>query len=116
MPFSALPRPPYWTTVFVSKRRDADHAGYQAASDLLGQLSAAQDGFLGIESARGPDGFGITVSYWDSLRAIKNWKRQADHKLAQENGAAWYEHYEVRIAEVKYAYSLGDHGPGPADI
>jgi heme-degrading monooxygenase HmoA len=32
-------------------------------------------GYLGLESARGPDGVGITVFYWTSEDAIANWKR-----------------------------------------
>ncbi|MFV0540237.1 MAG: antibiotic biosynthesis monooxygenase family protein [Aestuariibaculum sp.] len=32
------------------------------------------------ESAR--ETIGITVSYWESLDAIKNWKQQTDHLVA----------------------------------
>ncbi len=36
-------------------------------------LVADQDGFLGMDSARGEDGVGITVCYRESLEAIEAW-------------------------------------------
>jgi heme-degrading monooxygenase HmoA len=34
---------------------------------------------------------GITVSYWKSLEAIKSWKENSAHKIAQEKGKQeWY--------------------------
>lgn len=69
------------------------------------ELAAGQRGFLGIESARGADGFGITVSYWDSMESILSWRAQVEHRAAQERGKAlWYEHYEIRIAKVERSY------------
>lgn len=69
------------------------------------ELAAQQPGFLGAESARGNDGFGITVSYWSSTEAISAWKANAEHLAAQEMGKReWYEHYELRIAKVERAY------------
>jgi heme-degrading monooxygenase HmoA len=72
----------------------------------MAELAAGQPGFLGIESARGADGFGITVSYWASEEAIANWKAHAEHLVAQEMGKrTWYAHYELRVAKVERAYS-----------
>ncbi|MFC3396019.1 antibiotic biosynthesis monooxygenase family protein [Brenneria rubrifaciens] len=69
------------------------------------ELAMQQPGYLGAESARDSQGFSITVSYWDSLEAIKRWKNHAEHRIAQEFGIAeWYKHYELRISEVQYAY------------
>lgn len=39
-----------------------------------------------MESVRGADGFGITVSYWDSQAAIRAWSRHAEHRDAQARG------------------------------
>jgi heme-degrading monooxygenase HmoA len=75
------------------------------------ELASRQPGFLGVESSRGADGLGITVSYWASLDAIAAWKAQGEHRIAQGNGhRKWYEHFETRIARVERAYS----GPGKA--
>lgn len=103
-PFACLPDPPYYSVVFASQRSAGDH-GYGAMADRMVELAAQQPGFLGIESARGPDGFGITVSYWQSLESIAIWKAQAEHGIAQAMGhATWYQHYELRIARVERAY------------
>lgn len=103
--FAKLPSPPYFAVIFSSRRTDGDN-GYSQTADRMVALAADQPGFLGVESVRGADGFGITVSYWESVEAISRWRAHAEHRLAQENGkAAWYEHYEIRIARVERAYA-----------
>jgi heme-degrading monooxygenase HmoA len=68
-------------------------------------LASAQPGFLGVESARGSEGLGITVSYWESEEAIRAWKAHAEHRVVQAAGREiWYEQFEVRIARVERAY------------
>ena len=71
------------------------------------ELAAKQPGFLGIESARGTDGFGITVSYWDSLEAIRSWKDEPSHAEIQARAKnTFYERYEVRVAVVERGYKF----------
>ena len=104
-PFANLPTPPCYAVIFSSQRRDGDDDGYAAAADRMVELAREQPGFLGVESTRGADGFGITVSYWSSPEAIAAWKAHAEHLVAQEKGQrAWYEHYEIRVARVERAY------------
>jgi heme-degrading monooxygenase HmoA len=103
--FAELPKPPYYTVIFSSQRTSVEQ-GYGQMADRMIELAAQQPGYLGVESVRGEDGFGITVSYWQSLDAIKQWRSNAEHRIAQENGKAqWYQHFEVRIAKVERAYS-----------
>lgn len=100
---ASTPEPPYYAVIFTSRRTDVD-AGYGAASDRMVELASAQPGFLGVESARGPDGLGITVSYWESEEAIANWRRHAEHLLAQKRGRdEWYEEFVTRVARVERA-------------
>ncbi len=102
--FSKLPAPPYYAVIFSSRRTEGEN-GYADASDRMAELAATQPGFLGAESARGTDGFGITVSYWDSIESISKWRAHLEHRAAQENGKSiWYEHYEVRISRVERSY------------
>ena len=76
-------------------------------SQRMVELAAKQQGYLGAESVRNADGFGITVSYWQDEASIVAWKRHAEHQVAQETGQTrWYEHYETRVAKVERAYSL----------
>lgn len=99
------PQPPYWAVVFASQRNDADAAAYAEAAARMLQLAAQQPGYLGAESARGEDGFGITVSYWNSEADILAWKHQAEHAATREKGRVdWYTRYAVRVARVERAY------------
>ena len=103
--FAMTPEPPYSAVIFASLRKDGDH-GYGETADRMVELAAQQPGFLGIESVRGEDGFGLTVSYWDSEESIRNWKRNAEHAAARARGRMeWYEHFELRIAKVERAYA-----------
>lgn len=98
------PTPPYYAVIFSSRRTDIDE-GYGAMADRMVELASQQPGFLGVESVRGADGFGITVSYWSSLEAIASWKAHGEHRVAQETGRRkWYRHFETRIARVERDY------------
>ncbi len=101
------PEPPYYAVIFTSKRSPADERGYGAMAQRMVDLGSRYDGFLGMESVRGADGVGITVSYWRNEAAILAWKRDTEHEKAQRGGrAAWYERFEVRIAKVERAYGF----------
>ena len=68
-------------------------------------LAKSQKGFLGIDSARNE--VGITVSYWESLEDIKNWKLNSEHLVAQKFGKEkWYSWYNVRICRVEREYDF----------
>ena len=102
--FPRTPQPPYYAVIFSSLRTDGDK-GYARMAERMAELAARQPGYLGAESARGQDGFGITVSYWSSAQDIARWKADVEHLAAQELGkAVWYEHYELRVARVERAY------------
>jgi heme-degrading monooxygenase HmoA len=104
--FARLIQPPYYAVIFSSQRTTTEQ-GYDAMSERMVELAAQQPGFLGAESARDAQGFGITVSYWQDEASIAAWKRHAEHRIAQETGQSqWYEHYETRVAKVERAYSM----------
>ncbi|KAF0230996.1 MAG: hypothetical protein FD175_865 [Beijerinckiaceae bacterium] len=103
--FATLPLPPYYVVAFSSQRTTGDN-GYGAMADAMLELALQQPGCLGAESARSPDGFGITNAYFADEAAILAWKNHARHLGAQKLGQErWYEHYELRIARVERAYS-----------
>ena len=104
--FAHTPEPPYYAVIFASQRTEGDK-GYAAMADLLDELAKAQPGYLGAEFARDASGFGITVSYWQDLPSIANWKAQATHVQAQRMGKSdWYSGFELRISKVERAYSF----------
>lgn len=103
--FSDSPTPPYYAVIFTSRLSQNDQ-GYAAMSEVLAKLAEHQPGYLGIESTRGSDRLGITVSYWKDESSILAWKGEIKHLMAQKNGIErWYEHYELRVAKVERAYS-----------
>ncbi|MBC2838031.1 antibiotic biosynthesis monooxygenase [Robiginitalea sp. SC105] len=102
------PKFPYYAVIFTNYRTAGDN-GYQQTSERMMELAAQQPGYLGVDHAR--EETGITISYWESLRAIADWKAQADHLLAQKKGReTWYSEYRVRICRVEkeYAFSSDD--------
>jgi heme-degrading monooxygenase HmoA len=106
MLISRTPPPPYYAVIFTSLRMPGDE-GYGQTAEEMAALAAQQPGFLGMDSARGEDGVGITVAYWSTREAIAAWKRHADHWTAQRLGREkWYRAYEVRVARVERAYGF----------
>ena len=102
--FAQTPEPPYYAVIFTSQRTAGDD-GYADTAERMVALAARQPGFLGVESARGSAGVGITVSYWASEEAIAAWRNHAEHSLAREQGhARWYAQFNVRVAKVERAY------------
>ncbi|MFC5270829.1 antibiotic biosynthesis monooxygenase family protein [Adhaeribacter terreus] len=102
--FAATPKPPYYAVIFTSVRTQGDN-GYDDMAERMVALAAQQPGFLGVESAR--EEIGITVSYWESLEAIKNWREHTEHTIARQQGREkWYEDFRVRICKVEREYGI----------
>ena len=94
----------YYAVIFTSKQQE-DESGYQKMADQMETLAKQQPGYIGIESAK--ETIGITVSYWETLEAIKNWKENAAHLFAQKKGKSdWYSWYKVRICKVEREYEF----------
>lgn len=94
----------YYAVIFSSQRTDGDN-GYGRMADRMEQLARRQPGFIGVESVRDASGSGITISYWESLEAIRGWKRNEAHLVAQEKGKQeWYANYSIKICKVEREY------------
>jgi heme-degrading monooxygenase HmoA len=103
---------PHVAVIFASvrladgSRAPVDDVGYAEMADRMDALSREQPGYLGIDSARGADGLGITVSYWATEADAVAWKQVADHLGAQRLGRErWYRGYTTRVATVTRSYS-----------
>ena len=95
---------PYYAVIFTSTQKE-NIEGYSDMAEKMETLAKQQKGFLGMDSARNT--IGITVSYWESLDAIKNWKQQTAHLQAQQKGRQnWYSWYKVRICKVELEYEF----------
>ena len=96
-----------YAVIFPNQFSGEDAEGYRAMAERMVALAAEQPGCCGMDSARGPDGFGITVSYWDSLDAIKIWRDVAEHQEAQRLGREkWYDTFDLHVAKIEKSYSF----------
>lgn len=103
---ASLPAPPYYAVVFTAVRTDGDN-GYAERNERMMELAAGQPGFLGVDSARGADGLGVTVSYWRDEDSIAAWREHAEHVLARAHGREhWYASFSLHVAKVERAYGF----------
>ena len=99
--------PNYYAVIFTSTQTEHTK-GYSEMANKMEALAKEQKGYVGIDSAR--ETVGITVSYWESLEAIKQWKANTEHLFAQQKGREqWYNWYNVKICKVEreYEFKLG---------
>lgn len=97
-------QPPYYAVIFSATLTN-DIEGYAETAQRMEELAKLQPGYLGIESARNQ--IGITVSYWESLDAILQWKNNVEHTEARNLGREkWYKKYQLRICKVEREYGF----------
>lgn len=103
---ASTPEPPYLAVIFTNRQVPGDHLDYDRTAGRMVELAQTIDGYLGIESVRGDDGTGVTVSYWRDHDAIERWRSHPEHLDAQASGRDdWYAWYELRVATVERASS-----------
>lgn len=94
-----------YAVIFTSYRTEGDK-GYAEMAEAMDNLAKEQPGYLGIVSARAE--IGITISYWESLEAIRAWKQNSEHLFAQKMGREkWYSSYKVQVCKVEKEYGFG---------
>ena len=95
---------PCYVVIFTS-RKSANLEGYAETAERMQTLCNAQPGFLKMVHSMSDEGVSITSCYWQDLASISNWKANAEHQAAQEQGLAlWYDEYQIEIARVERAY------------
>lgn len=100
-----LPPADATAVIFISLRTGDDDTGYGAAAEAMAALVAGQEGYLGMDSTRGADGFGITISYWADEESAVAWRRNAEHTAIRLLGRErWYVHYKLIVSRVTRAY------------
>ena len=81
---------------------------YDHVAERMRELAMEQPGCRAINSVCDGDKE-ITISYWDSLEAIKAWKNHPSHLQSQQLGKqSWYSHYKVEVTKVEQAYEFGN--------
>jgi heme-degrading monooxygenase HmoA len=101
---AVLPEPPYYAVVFTSLLAEGANGYHETAREMF-KLVQDQPGYLGADSVRGPDGFGITVAYFRDEESIAHWRANPDHAAARRRGReSWYDSFAIHIAKVERAY------------
>ena len=92
--------------IFASTRTAHDDEGYAEAARAMDELAARQPGYRGVDSARGSDGFGMTVSWWADEAAAIAWREHPIHATIRAQGRErWYTSYDVAVAGVTRSYA-----------
>ena len=91
-----------YAVIFRSMRQDANHQLYYQHDEKLEEKIKSLPGYISHFGIRHPETrAGVTVAYFDTLEAIDNWRKDAEHmdakKLAKSD---FYENYSVEITEV----------------
>ena len=91
-PYPFGPELPYYAVIFRSRRAPDGLPSYEDAAERMDALARAMPGYLGHHSARGPDGVGITVSYWRTKDDIARWRAHPEHAAVIEAARrGWYD-------------------------
>ncbi|WEG14655.1 antibiotic biosynthesis monooxygenase [Pullulanibacillus sp. KACC 23026] len=96
-----------YAVIFTSKRSETEEEKYTEAAKQMVELVRNQKGFIAIENVQDARGFGIMVSYWESLEAIHEWNRLRAHHLVQKKGRdTWYDYFTVHICKIEKMYDF----------
>ncbi len=101
----------------LTPRAGANDRYFELAAALKPALEAI-DGFLSVErfeSVTRP-GHYVSLSFWRDEDAVREWRRQASHRGAQQEGRdAVFADYRLRVAAVLRDYGLNDRAQAPDD-
>ena len=96
-------KPPYYAVMFSYKIGE-NLKGYKQMDEETLALAQTMPGYLGHEYTGDGAVHAIFISYWESMDAIENWKRNTLHKEAKAKGKTqWYQWYHSQIAKVEHS-------------
>ncbi len=92
----------HYAVIFSNTLANTGDEQYYVFSNQMLEEVKKISGFLGVESYREKDGRGVTISYWENMEAIEQWKNNDQHKKAQKYGnEVAYLEYELKVCEVQ---------------
>lgn len=105
MPYNKpLPKTNFYAVIFSSTKSDTLD-GYAEMDEITMTLASQQEGYLGYESiAQGNRS--IFISYWESKKAIENWRVNATHQMAKSGAQKWYKRYLSQICFVESSHDF----------
>ena len=97
----------------------ADRQAYlDIAADLRPTLEKI-DGFLSVERFESLTEKGkiLSISFWRDEKAVKAWRTQPEHRMAQKAGRDHvFRDYRLRVAAVLRDYGMNARAEVPADL
>ena len=83
---------------------------FELAKQLRSELEKI-DGFISVERFESLTNKGkfVSLSFWRDEEAIKAWRTQVGHQVAQREGKeSVFKDYRIRVAQVMRDYTLAD--------
>lgn len=104
--------------IFELEPRAGGASRYFELADALKGSLAHLEGFVSIErfeSITQPGRY-LSLSFWQDEQAVKNWRNQQAHRMAQQEGRSQlFSDYRLRVASVIRDYGLSNRGQAPSD-
>ncbi len=93
--------------IFRSVRTDHSSQEYARWSERIDRLVKSMPGYEGHESFREEStGRGVTISYFNDMTALSQWRVHPIHREAQALGRShFYDEYEIEVVEIVRQYS-----------
>ena len=101
----------------VNPKNEGKEEYLQIAAKLRNFLED-REGFISIERFQSltEDGKILSLSFWDTEKAIEDWRNILEHRSAQKKGKySLFHSYRIRVAQVVRDYTESKREEAPAD-
>ncbi len=98
-----------YAVIFEVYLKEEGKDEYLAIAAKLKEQLVKVEGFISVERFESivTEGKLLSLSFWEDEKAIRTWKGNLDHLMAQRKGKEeLFSDYRIRISEVKRDYSM----------
>jgi len=98
-----------YAVIFEVEINENKQNEYLAIAAKLKEQLVTMDGFISIErfTSLVNEGKLLSLSFWETQKAILQWKKNIDHMSAQSKGReSIFKDYRIRIANVERDYTM----------
>lgn len=100
-----------YTVIFEVEPKDEFMDNYLELALSLRQGVEKIEGFISVErfASLTTQGKLVSLSFWESEEAIKEWKNNVAHQSAQDKGInSYFKDFRIRAAKIEQDYNLAD--------
>ena len=104
--------------IFEVWPRDGHRSAYLDRAAALKEHLEGLPGFISVErfESLSEPGKLLSLSFWESEEALKNWRQLPEHRTAQTAGRdLHFDDYRLRVASVIRDYGMTAREQAPAD-